>query len=74
MLNIVVILVLVAYFALLLLVSRFLQRKKHDSNATFFTAGRFASWGVVSIGMIGASVSGVSFLSVPGLVQGIGFQ
>lgn len=74
MLNIVVISVLVAYFALLLLVSRFLQRKKHDSNATFFTAGRNASWWVVSMGMIGASVSGVSFLSVPGLVQGIGFQ
>lgn len=37
-------------------------------------AGGNASWWVVSIGMIGASVSGVSFLSVPGMVQNVGFQ
>ena len=74
MLNVVVISVLVVYFALLLLVSRVLQGEKRDSNVAFFTAGGNASWWLVSIGMIGASVSGVSFLSVPGMVQGIGFQ
>lgn len=74
MLNIVVISVLVVYFVLLLSVSHILQRGKRDSNAIFFTAGGNASWWVVSIGMIGASVSGVSFLSVPGMVKGIGFQ
>lgn len=66
-----VITVLVAYFALLMLVSK--TTAKNESNTSFFTAGGNASWWVVSIGMIGASVSGVSFLSVPGMVGKTGF-
>ena len=69
-----VLFILVAYFAMLMLISRFVSRNDGDSNDSFFMAGRNASWWMVSIGMIGASVSGVSFLSVPGMVRGIGFQ
>lgn len=66
--------VLLAYFAVLFGISHFASRGKRESNDSFFMAGRNASWWVVSIGMIGASVSGVSFLSVPGMVSSIGFQ
>ena len=66
--------VLIAYFAVLMLVSRLVSRRKDVGNDGFFMAGRNASWWVVSIGMIGASVSGVSFLSVPGMVGSIGFK
>ena len=67
-------LILLAYFAVLMTVSHLVSKTKGESNDSFFMAGRNASWWVVSIGMIGASVSGVSFLSVPGMVSGIGFQ
>ena len=70
----IVIIVLAVYFALLMLISRVLSKSVRESNDSFFMASRNASWWLVSIGMIGASVSGVSFLSVPGMVQGIGFQ
>lgn len=68
-----VITILIAYFVVLMLVSRFVSRGERDDNEAFFMANRNASWWVVSIGMIGASVSGVSFLSVPGMVSSIGF-
>lgn len=68
-----VITVLVAYFAMLMLISR-LTATRSEGNDSFFLAGGKASWWIVSIGMIGASVSGVSFLSVPGMVGSIGFQ
>ena len=41
---------------------------KQDSNEVFFTASRTSSWPVVAFGMIGASLSGVTFISVPGWV------
>lgn len=66
--------ILIAYFALLMIVSRLISHGRRDGNDVFFTAGGNASWWVVSIGMIGASVSGVSFLSVPGMVGNIGFR
>ena len=65
--------VLLAYFAILFGISHFASQGKRESNDSFFMAGRNASWWVVSIGMIGASVSGVSFLSVPGMTGRIGF-
>lgn len=65
--------VLISYFLILLIVSRFTS-KREENNDGFFMAHHNAPWWVVSIGMIGASVSGVSFLSVPGMVKGIGFQ
>lgn len=69
----IVVAVLVAYFMVLLAVSRLTSRAAGDENDSFFVAGGNASWWVVSIGMIGASVSGVSFLSVPGMVGSSGF-
>ncbi len=60
-----VILILAGYFALLLLVARF---TKDDSNTAFFTGKKESPWYVVAFGMIGASLSGVTFISVPGWV------
>ncbi len=59
-----------AYFILLLVVSR-LTSKRHD-NDTFFRGNRQSAWYMVAFGMIGASISGVTFVSVPGMVKGIG--
>lgn len=66
--------VLVAYFLMLLIVSYSIARRGGENNDDFFMAHHNAPWIVVSIGMIGASVSGVSFISVPGMVKNIGFQ
>src|SRR5690606_1644714 len=41
---------------------------KEASNQTFFTADRRSPWYLVAFGMIGASLSGVTFISVPGEV------
>lgn len=58
------------YFALLLLLS-YATRGRHDNDA-FFRAGRQSPWWAVAFGMIGASVSGVTFVSVPGMVTASG--
>jgi Na+/proline symporter len=55
-----------AYFALLIIISYFTGRKA--SNADFFLAGRRSPWPLVAFGMIGASLSGVTFISIPGAV------
>ncbi len=58
--------VIAGYFALLILIS-FLTSKNAD-NSTFFTANKQSPWYLVAFGMIGASLSGVTFISVPGWV------
>lgn len=64
-----VIITVAAYFALLLGVSWLCNRKAAaDENATFFTGGRRAPWPLVAFAMIGAAISGVTFISVPGMV------
>ena len=68
---IVVLAVLVIYFLVLLFVSRYKSLSQSDNDA-FFRAGRRSHWAVVAFGMIGASVSGVSFVSVPGWVDRTG--
>lgn len=55
-----------AYFLMLYLVSVFTGRK--TDNVTFFLAGRRTHWIWIAIGMIGASLSGVTFMSIPGVV------
>jgi len=65
-------LIIIAYFALLLVIS-FLTGRKFTDNKAFFTGNRKSPWWIVSIGMIGASISGVSFISVPGMVGNIQF-
>ncbi len=62
-----ILLLIGAYFLLLLLISYFTG--KNDSNADFFKAGKRSPWYLVAFGMIGASLSGVTFISVPGWVQ-----
>jgi SSS family transporter len=58
--------VLIAYFVLLLLIAA--KTSKRASNTTFFTADRQAPWYLVAFGMIGATLSGVTFISVTGMV------
>ncbi len=65
-----IVLTVAAYFFLLLLVSRLTAR--HRDNDAFFRGNRQSPWYMVAFGMIGASISGVTFVSVPGMVNGIG--
>ena len=59
-----ILIVFIAYTLLLFLVAHLTSRK--SSNNTFFTGNRKSPWFVVAYGMIGASLSGVTFMSVPG--------
>ncbi|TXI85387.1 MAG: sodium:solute symporter [Crocinitomicaceae bacterium] len=58
--------ILVAYFALLILIS--VLTSKNANSETFFTGNKQSPWYLVAFGMIGASLSGVTFISVPGKV------
>lgn len=58
---------IVCYFAVLMLIARITGRKS-GSNTAFFKGDNRSPWYVVSFGMIGASISGVTFVSVPGMV------
>jgi len=62
----------IAYFALLLLVAYFTSKK--SDNESFFIGNRNSNWMLVAFGMIGTSLSGVTFVSVPGTVGSSGFQ
>ena len=57
---------IVSYFLILTAISYFTG--KEDNNETFFNAKRSSNWAVVAFGMVGASLSGVTFISVPGWV------
>ena len=61
-----ILITILAYFAILFGISH-LTSKKADNN-TFYRANRRAPWYMVAFGMIGASISGVTFVSVPGMV------
>ena len=61
--------IILGYFAVLFAISRLTGR--HATNATFFSANRRSPWYMVAFGMVGASISGVTFISVPGMVTGI---
>ena len=63
----VIVLVIFIYIGLLMLVSRLTSRR--TSNAVFYRGERHSPWYVVAFGMIGASISGVTFISVPGMVM-----
>jgi Na+/proline symporter len=60
------------YFLLLIIIARLTG--KSDTNKDFFQAGRNSPWYIVAFGMIGASLSGVTFISVPGWVQSSQFS
>jgi len=58
--------IILGYFLVLIMISYFTAGK--GDNKTFFTANRDSNWLLVSIGMIGASLSGVTFVSIPGVI------
>ena len=62
-----IILLILGYFGVLIFIS-FLTGKD-DSNEAFFKANHKSPWYVVAFGMVGASLSGVTFISVPGAVE-----
>ena len=64
--------ILIAYFGMLIVVSIYTSRGA-DTNA-FFTANRQSPWYLVAFGMIGTSLSGITFVSVPGAVLNIQFS
>jgi len=45
-----------------------------SNNSTFFNGNRQAPWGLVAFAMIGAAISGVTFISVPGMVAAKGYS
>jgi len=61
---------LLVYFALLMAVSRLTSRRA--DNDTFYRGNRRSPWYMVAFGMVGASISGVTFVSVPGMVMHTG--
>lgn len=63
----VIVLIIGLYFAVLLLISYLTTKRKTDSK-TFFTGNRQSPWYVVAIAMVGTTLSGVTFISVPGMV------
>jgi len=65
----IIVFTVLAYFSILLLLSRVTSRKA--DNNTFYRANQHSPWYMVAFGMIGASISGVTFVSVPGMVLGI---
>lgn len=67
-----ILLLVVGYFLLLLAISYFTG--KNDTNEDFFKAGKKSPWYLVAFGMIGASLSGVTFISVPGWVDASQFS
>ena len=67
------IVVLISLYFLVLMGISF-ATSKNDSNDDFFKAGGKSPWYVVAFGMIGASLSGVTFISVPGWVASTGFS
>ena len=61
-----ILIIVIVYFAILFGISH-LTKGKSD-NETFYRANRRAPWYMVAFGMVGASISGVTFISVPGMV------
>ena len=62
----IILLIIAAYFLILITISYFTSR--NADNDTFFLAGRNSPWFLVAFGMIGATLSGVTFISIPGVI------
>lgn len=67
-----ILVLILGYFALLMVIAYLTG--KQANNQTFFTANRSSPWYLVAFGMVGASLSGVTFISVPGWVGDSGFS
>jgi len=62
-----ILIIIAAYLGLILLISLF-TGKGDGGNSAFFLGNRKSPWYIVAIGMLGDSISGVTFVSVPGMV------
>ena len=65
-----ILIVILVYFGVLMLIS-YLTSRKGSGNDTFFRANKSSKWYVVAVAMIGTSISGVTFVSVPGMVRNL---
>ncbi|MGM9705608.1 MAG: sodium:solute symporter [Prevotella sp.] len=62
----IILLTIIIYFVVLMLISRITGRS--SDNDAFFRGNRRSPWYMVAFGMVGASISGVTFVSVPGMI------
>ena len=67
----IILFVIIAYFIGLFIISYL--TKGNDDNSTFFSANKDSPWYLVAFGMVGASLSGITFISVPGDIGGSQF-
>ncbi|MBC8266644.1 MAG: sodium:solute symporter [Flavobacteriales bacterium] len=67
-----ILLVIASYFFLLIFISYFTG--KSDSNDSFFLGDKKSPWYIVAFGMLGATLSGITFISVPGKVDASAFS
>lgn len=63
-----ILIIIAVYFGVLVLISQIVSRKSSDNDA-FFRGNQKSPWYVVAFGMIGSTISGVTFISVPGMVE-----
>ena len=68
----ILLIIVVLYFSLLLGIAFYTSR--HATNQSFFIGNRNSKWWVVAFGMVGTSLSGITFISVPGTVGKIGLD
>lgn len=68
----IILICVIAYFLFLLAIAW--QTSKNSNNDSFFIGNRKSNWMLVAFGMVGTSLSGVTFVSVPGTVGANGFQ
>lgn len=64
--------IILIYFSVLIGISYWTSRG--STNKSFFTGDRKSPWYLVAFGMIGATLSGITFISIPGSVFGKGMQ
>lgn len=67
-----ILLIILAYFLVLIFISRLTSR--NANNQGFFVGNRESPWYIVAFGMIGASLSGITFISIPGTVANSQFS
>ena len=65
-----ILIIIAVYFGVLMLIS-YLTSRKGTGNDEFFRANKSSKWYVVAVAMIGTSISGVTFVSVPGMVRNL---
>lgn len=61
-----ILIIILSYFGILMIISHFVS--KNTTDESFYTGDRKSPWQIVAFGMIGAVISGVTFVSIPGMV------